>query len=139
MTQKSKDTPSYEHFLAKQDKETQYRLKGKVWRGKDYKTNTYKDNNKQISTGHKALDAQIEGWPLGATTEIAHSQLGIGEIRLLIPALRELQQRQIGPRRIIWFTPSAKTTCSCISETGTGFISAHTGRNQKHCRYALGL
>ena len=118
MTQKRKDTPSYEHFLAKQDKETQYRLKGKVWRGKDYKTKTYKDKSKQISTGHKALDAQIEGWPLGATTEITHSQLGIGEIRLLIPALRQLQQRQIGPRRIIWFTPPLKPHAPALVKLG---------------------
>ena len=47
-----------------------------------------------LSTGHPPLDAQLHdrGWPLGATTELLGPRCGMGELRLLLPALRELQK-----------------------------------------------
>ncbi|WP_374626104.1 translesion DNA synthesis-associated protein ImuA [Pandoraea sp.] len=46
------------------------------------------------STGFAALDAELPGagWPRGAVTELLSERLGIGEWRLLAPALRDLTQ-----------------------------------------------
>ena len=43
-------------------------------------------------TGHAPLDAQLPGggWPLGGLTELFCAQAGIGELRLLAPALARL-------------------------------------------------
>jgi protein ImuA len=50
-----------------------------------------------VSTGFAALDREIpdEGWPRGALTELLVQQPGIGEIRLLVPALRQLSPRKV--------------------------------------------
>jgi len=48
-----------------------------------------------ISTGYEMLDNKLHdrGWPLGATTELLGPSAGVGELRLLLPALRQQQQR----------------------------------------------
>ncbi len=50
-----------------------------------------------IDTGHAALSAQLPGggWPQGALTELMLQQPGIGEIRLLRPALQQAAQRPV--------------------------------------------
>lgn len=47
-----------------------------------------------IPTGHANLDAQLPGggWPTGNLTELLVRALGVGELRLLAPALRRLAQ-----------------------------------------------
>lgn len=48
-----------------------------------------------IDTGFPALNAALGGgWPKGALTEILYSQIGVGELQLLMPALAALSQRQ---------------------------------------------
>ena len=44
-----------------------------------------------VATGDAALDAQLPsgGWPVGALVEILQAQSGLGEWRLLLPALRQ--------------------------------------------------
>src|SRR2546427_10431420 len=51
-----------------------------------------------VSCGFPALDAELpgRGWPAGALTEILPAHEGIGELRLLGPALAGLSRR--GPR-----------------------------------------
>jgi protein ImuA len=59
-----------------------------IWRGKRTTwTDTY-----SIATGFADLDAQLPGggWPRGALTEVFLPQPGIGELRLLLPALARL-------------------------------------------------
>lgn len=48
-----------------------------------------------VSTGHSALDAELpgNGWPLAALTEILPQTSGIGEVRLLAPALARLSSQ----------------------------------------------
>lgn len=48
-----------------------------------------------ISTGYESLDARLHdhGWPLGATTELLGPGCGLGELRLLLPALHQQRQR----------------------------------------------
>ena len=47
-----------------------------------------------LPTGFPELDAALAGggWPLGALSEILHDRAGIGELRLLMPALARLSR-----------------------------------------------
>lgn len=50
-----------------------------------------------ISTGFKVLDQALpgNGWPLGSVVELLPSSTGIGELRLMLPAIRLLAQKQL--------------------------------------------
>ncbi|RYE95484.1 MAG: translesion DNA synthesis-associated protein ImuA, partial [Oxalobacteraceae bacterium] len=50
-----------------------------------------------IDTGHPALSAQLPGggWPTGSLVDLLIQQPGIGEVRLLRPALAEVARRRI--------------------------------------------
>lgn len=63
-----------------------------IWRGKRV---TWTDAN-AIASGYAALDAQLPGggWPRGSLTEILLSQPGVGEVRLLLPALTHLNREK---------------------------------------------
>ncbi|MGB6008177.1 translesion DNA synthesis-associated protein ImuA [Castellaniella sp.] len=45
-----------------------------------------------VDTGHAALSAELPGggWPVGSLTELLLPQPGLGELRLLLPVLRQL-------------------------------------------------
>jgi hypothetical protein len=62
-----------------------------LWRGRQPGC---KDAGSAVATGFAALDGRLpaEGWPRGALTEIVLPASGIGELRLLLPALRQLQR-----------------------------------------------
>ena len=49
-----------------------------------------------LPTGHAALDALLPGggWPLGALTELCHAHPGMGELRVLMPALAQLARER---------------------------------------------
>lgn len=49
-----------------------------------------------LSTGYPTLDAQLHdgGWPSHATTELLLPENGLGELRLMIPGLRQVQQQR---------------------------------------------
>lgn len=55
-----------------------------------------------VDTGHPALSMQLPGggWPTGALTELLTQQAGIGELRLLAPALS-----QVGKRGVVMLEP----------------------------------
>lgn len=56
-----------------------------------------------LATGFSALDtALLGGWPVGALTEILVPHPGIGELRLLTPALARLSRE---PRWLAWVAP----------------------------------
>jgi protein ImuA len=59
-----------------------------------------------LASGHAALDAELPGggWPAGTLTELLLPHPGVGELRLLAPALSALQRRQ---RSLMWFDPPA--------------------------------
>ena len=61
-----------------------------IWRGDQYA----KVAVESIPTGFAELDAQLpgRGWPRAALTELLISQRGIGELRLLLPALVHLSK-----------------------------------------------
>ncbi len=60
-----------------------------------------------LSSGFAALDAELPGagWPIGALTELIAHEPGIGELRLLVPVLRQLTRERrvvilLGPPHI---------------------------------------
>jgi hypothetical protein len=62
-----------------------------IWRAAEVQQNTGMEH---VSTGYPALDDNLPGggWPRGAITELMPVQPGIGEMRLLIPALARLSR-----------------------------------------------
>lgn len=60
-----------------------------------------------ISSGYAKLDAQLPGggWPRAGLAEVLHAQPGLGELRLLAPALADLSEEQ--DRWIAWINPPA--------------------------------
>lgn len=87
-----------------------------------------------LPTGLAALDALLPGggWPLGAVTEILLPQEGIGELRLLVPALAE-QSRQ--GRWIAWIDPPHVPYAPALAATGVRLsrvllVSAGTDRDR---------
>ena len=59
-----------------------------LWRG----TPASAPSATALPTGHAALDALLPGggWPLGALTELCHAHAGMGELRVIMPALAQL-------------------------------------------------
>ncbi len=57
-----------------------------------------------MPSGFPELDAVLpgRGWPEGALTEVVLAREGIGEIRLMLPALARLQA---GHRDVVWIAP----------------------------------
>ncbi|MBU9200354.1 translesion DNA synthesis-associated protein ImuA [Burkholderia multivorans] len=56
-----------------------------------------RSEGKVVDTGYAALSAELPGagWPLGALIELLIQQPGVGEIRLLQPALQRVSHRAI--------------------------------------------
>lgn len=54
-------------------------------------------NTRCVETGHSALSARLPGggWPTGSLTELLLQQPGIGEMRLLGPALASVARRRV--------------------------------------------
>lgn len=71
-----------------------------LWRGRDAVGNSAAG----IKTGFAELDARLPGggWPANALVEIVTAQWGIGELRLLLPAMARLSREQYW---IVWITP----------------------------------
>lgn len=101
---------SHDHELEQLLEQYSDSLAGKVWRGaqacSSSRSSAYQ-SNKVLDSGHPLLNQQLHsgGWPLDTTTELGLSQAGIGELRLLIPALRELMQRQHAQQYVLCIAP----------------------------------
>ena len=77
-----------------------------VWRAKQIARNSVPMRG--IATGFQALDALLpdQGWPAGGLTELMLPSSGIGELRLLAPALKQLSQAEHWAKRwIVWVNP----------------------------------
>ncbi|TDR04179.1 translesion DNA synthesis-associated protein ImuA [Paraburkholderia silvatlantica] len=64
------------------------RLQSCVWQGDQLA----RASERTVPSGHATLDAQLPGagWPSGSLTELLVEQGGVGEMRLVAPALRAL-------------------------------------------------
>ena len=61
-----------------------------------------------LSSGFSAIDAELPGagWPIGMLTELIGRESGIGELRLLVPLLRQLtRQRRIVVLAVVAWVP----------------------------------
>ncbi|NND81971.1 MAG: translesion DNA synthesis-associated protein ImuA [Gammaproteobacteria bacterium] len=82
---------------------------GKIWAGKVWRARDLSSSGHQqvLDTGHRLLNDQLQqgGWPLNTITELGLSQAGIGELRLLTPALSELMRRQHSQQSVLCIAP----------------------------------
>jgi len=71
-----------------------------IWRGDSLN----RVGTPTVACGFPELDAELPGggWPAGALTEILPAHEGIGELRLLGPALAGLSKRGL---RLVWIAP----------------------------------
>jgi cell division inhibitor SulA/protein ImuA len=72
-----------------------------------------------IATGFAALDAELPGggWPCGALTEILPQHEGIGELRILGPALAQLAAQG---KFIAWIAPPYLPYAPALAAAGIG-------------------
>ena len=70
-----------------------------------------------LPSGHADLDAHLPGggWPSRVLTELLLPHAGVGELRLLAPALAALQRRQ---RAVMWFDPPAAPCAWALGALG---------------------
>ncbi len=74
-----------------------------------------------VPTGFRALDARLPGggWPLATLIELLVPAVGVGEIRLLLPALRTLAAAAGGgPRWIAWLAPPHLPYAPALADAG---------------------
>ncbi len=84
-----------------------------LWRGRDNSA-PHPDG---INTGFPALDARLPdgGWPKGALLEVVVPRWGIGELRLMLPALAALSKQ---PRWSMWINPPFIPYAPALAEAG---------------------
>jgi hypothetical protein len=86
-----------------------------LWRGGDAGA------PETIPTGFHALDARLPGggWPLATLIELLVPAAGIGEIHLLLPALRSLTTRaEVEPRWLAWLAPPHLPYAPALADAG---------------------
>jgi cell division inhibitor SulA/protein ImuA len=73
-----------------------------------------------VPTGFARLDAHLPGggWPHPALIEVLNDRAGIGELSLLLPALRHLSEGQAST--IAWFNPPHLPYPPALAEHGLG-------------------
>lgn len=83
-----------------------------LWRGDDCAPEPA-----SVATGFHELDAALPGggWPRGALTELLLEREGIGELRLTLPALAQLQAEE---RSIVWVTPPYRPYAPALIAAG---------------------
>jgi hypothetical protein len=86
-----------------------------LWRGGDAGA------PETVPTGFRALDARLPGggWPLATLIELLVPAAGIGEIRLLLPALKRLTTAAgVEPRWVAWLAPPHLPYAPALAEAG---------------------
>ena len=83
-----------------------------VWRGSDCAR-----EEDALSTGHAALDGILPGggWPGRSLVEIQLAREGIGELRLMLPALARLTQ---AGREVVWIAPPYRPYAPALANAG---------------------
>ena len=92
----------------------------RVWRGREQA-----GRRVGIATGYAALDQHLPGggWPPDALTEVLTTRYGIGELRLLMPALAQLsneapRQDFTEPGWIAWVAPPFQPYPPALQQCG---------------------
>lgn len=75
-----------------------------LWRAAEHALRERRGAVPSVPSGHAALDAELPGggWPLGALCELLTDRHGIGELRLLLPALVRLAREG---RKLVFVAP----------------------------------
>ncbi|MCC7328389.1 MAG: translesion DNA synthesis-associated protein ImuA [Burkholderiales bacterium] len=83
-----------------------------IWRGGDVAPEPA-----ALPSGYAALDAVLpgRGWPQGALTELLVEREGIGEIRLTLPALVQVQAQG---RDVVWIAPPYRPYAPALAAAG---------------------
>lgn len=82
-----------------------------IWRGRD----TAGGEQACLATGWAELDSALGGgWPRGAVTELLTDHWGIGELSLLLPALRALDTA----RWQVWINPPYRPYLPALAAAG---------------------
>src|SRR2546430_13734680 len=86
-----------------------------IWRGDSLS----RTGAPTLPCGFPGLDAELPGggWPAGALTEILLAHEGIGELRLLGPALAGLSRRGL---RLVWVAPPHLPYAPALAAAGNG-------------------
>ena len=74
-----------------------------------------------VATGWRRLDAELPGggWPLGTLTELLLPRHGVGELSLLMPALRQLALSDPDqPRWLTWVAPPHELHAPALVQAG---------------------
>jgi cell division inhibitor SulA/protein ImuA len=74
-----------------------------------------------LPTGFRALDARLPGggWPLATLIELLVPAAGVGEIRLLLPALKRLAMAEdAAPRWVAWLAPPHLPYAPALADAG---------------------
>lgn len=84
-----------------------------LWQGRDQA----RPARRGIATGYTALDQHLggQGWPQGVLTEILLASQGIGELRLLVPALRQLTGKG---QPVVWVNPPYTPYAPALARAG---------------------
>jgi hypothetical protein len=86
-----------------------------LWRGGDAGA------PETVPTGFRALDARLPGggWPLATLIELLLPAAGVGEIRLLLPALKRLAMvEDAAPRWVAWLAPPHLPYAPALADAG---------------------
>jgi hypothetical protein len=84
-----------------------------LWRGSDIARTAHAS----VSSGFAALDSELPGggWPAGVLTELLPAHEGIGELRILGPALASLSARKL---HLAWVAPPYLPYAPALSAAG---------------------
>jgi cell division inhibitor SulA/protein ImuA len=80
-----------------------------------------RDEPKALPTGFRRLDERLPGggWPLDTLIELLLPAPGVGELELLVPAMRAFGQDGAGPRRwIAWLAPPYLPYAPALASAG---------------------
>ena len=106
-----------------------------IWLGSSKSSNSQQN---LLSTGYSTLDQGLNdsGWPQTGLIEVFASLLGIGEIRLFTPALKELINNK---KTIVWINPPFIPYPLALSDSGLkeGAHLTVFARNQKDLLWAI--
>ena len=97
--------------------------KAGMWRASHLHTGLQSGQMQGTPTGFKILDEQLSGfgWPTDGITELLYEHAGIGEVRLLTPALADLSQQQAG--WILWISPPYIPYAPALASAGIDLTS----------------
>lgn len=88
--------------------------RAELWRGTSLKIS----GGATCATGYPRLDAVLPGggWPVTGLTELMSGAPGVGELRLLMPALAELAARK--PGWVVWIAPPYLPNAPALQQWG---------------------